>query len=417
MNFGIVIGRIGGVDGVALETEKWIDILKEMGHKVYVIAGEFEGRARKHKEYASHFPMMSFFSPECTWEQDNAFFRPSKDPEPVLESIERDSELIARILKGWIKSKKIDVLISQNASALPSHLSMGLGIKKVVEQTGMPTITHDHDFHWERGDRYTSPHREVNELVDEVFPLRMDNVHNAVINSYNQNNLKDKYGTEATLVPNVMDFSKPYARPSKKSEWFIRDLGVMEGEIPLFQITRVVRRKGIETAIRLVHLLDDKKIKLVITGNHNDDEGAQYFRELVDLIHDLKLLNQVLFADKMITNRKELEKAYASARACTYFSTYEGFGNAFVECALARRPIFVNNYEPVFWPDIGSKGFKLVMLENNELESDKVEEMKNIVYDTKLCKEIGDHNYEVAEEHFSYDVLRNKLQGIIDSFA
>ena len=30
MRIGIIIGRIGGVDGVALETEKWIDILKKL---------------------------------------------------------------------------------------------------------------------------------------------------------------------------------------------------------------------------------------------------------------------------------------------------------------------------------------------------------------------------------------------------
>ena len=35
MRIGIVIGRIGGVDGVALETEKWIAVLKKMGHLVH----------------------------------------------------------------------------------------------------------------------------------------------------------------------------------------------------------------------------------------------------------------------------------------------------------------------------------------------------------------------------------------------
>ena len=42
MNIGIIIGRIGGVDGVALETEKWIDVLKAMGHQVstlFVLSG------------------------------------------------------------------------------------------------------------------------------------------------------------------------------------------------------------------------------------------------------------------------------------------------------------------------------------------------------------------------------------------
>jgi len=39
MNIGIIIGRIGGVDGVALETEKWIDVLKSMGHGIFILSG------------------------------------------------------------------------------------------------------------------------------------------------------------------------------------------------------------------------------------------------------------------------------------------------------------------------------------------------------------------------------------------
>ena len=42
MMIGIVIGRIGGVDGVALETEKWITVLRRLGHDVRVLTGELE---------------------------------------------------------------------------------------------------------------------------------------------------------------------------------------------------------------------------------------------------------------------------------------------------------------------------------------------------------------------------------------
>ena len=42
MNVGIIIGRIGDVDGVALETEKWIHVLKRMGHDVFLLSGRFK---------------------------------------------------------------------------------------------------------------------------------------------------------------------------------------------------------------------------------------------------------------------------------------------------------------------------------------------------------------------------------------
>ena len=41
MNIGIIIGRIGDVDGVSLETQKWIDVLKGMGHETFIISGQF----------------------------------------------------------------------------------------------------------------------------------------------------------------------------------------------------------------------------------------------------------------------------------------------------------------------------------------------------------------------------------------
>ena len=63
----------------------------------------------------------------------------------------------------------------------------------------------------------------------------------------------------------------------------------------------------------------------------------------------------------------------------TYFSEYEGFGNAFVEAVLARKPIFVNNYQPVYWPDIGSKGFRTVQIENGELSDEAVAEAQRCI--------------------------------------
>jgi glycosyltransferase involved in cell wall biosynthesis len=114
----------------------------------------------------------------------------------------------------------------------------------------------------------------------------------------------------------------------------------------------------------------------------------------------------------MVRDHKDLSDVYAHGRACTYFSTYEGFGNAFVEAVLAKKPIFVNNYKPVFMQDIGSKGFETVMLEDNNLTNDKVKKMANIIYDPERCREIGEFNFNLAKKYFSFDVLEEKLSGL-----
>ncbi len=423
MRIGIIIGRIGGVDGVALETEKWIEVLKRMGHKIFILAGQFEERKMNH-DFETLIPEMSFFSPESFWGQKKAFFHPDCDVDELLEHIDLYSKVIYKRIINWISDRKIELIISENASALPSHLEMGLAVKKAIKRTGLPTITHDHDFAWERGDRYVSPHKKINELINSTFPLRLPNSIHAVINTPAQNTLKERYDRESVNVPNVMDFDKPFGEVTEKNHCLHKNLGCEEDDILLFQITRVVRRKGIEAAIELIDKLKDDKIKLIITGNYNDDAGSKYYMELVEQIHKLKLGKQVAFAYHLFNNKGltssngdlnySLSDAYAQARACTYFSIYEGFGNAFVEAVLAKRPIFVNNYKPVYWPDIGSKGFEAVMLEDNNLTDKAIEDIRKIIYDLKLGKEIAEHNYALGKKLFSYDTLKEKLQELID---
>jgi glycosyltransferase involved in cell wall biosynthesis len=422
MKIGVIIGRIGGVDGVALETEKWIDVLQKMGHEIFIISGQFEGR-KIDCMHETRVQEMSFFSPESYWEQKKAFFHPDIDQDELLEHIHLYANVIEDKITNWVQEYKIDLLLSENASALPSHISMGLAIQQASEKLGIPIITHDHDFAWERGNRYVSPHPRINELVNDIFPLRLPNSVHAVINLHAQTTLKERFNRESIVVPNVMDFSKPYAEITNNNKDLRKDLGLSDNDILLFQITRIVPRKGIEAAIELIHKLENKKVKLIITGNYADDAGSIYYMQLVDLIHELNLSPQVHFAYHSFSTKGasssngeklySLSDAYAHARACTYFSTYEGFGNAFVEAVLAKRPIFVNNYKPVYWPDIGSKGFKAVMLEDNLITDKALSEIKKTIYDDKLNKEIAEYNFNLGKKYFSYDTLEEKLIELI----
>jgi len=417
MKIGIIIARIGGIDGVALETEKWIEVLGRMGHEVYTVAGQFEKR-RINSEREKRIPELSLFSPESYWGQKKAFFAPDANPDEILEHCHLYGDIIKDKLLRWVIEYGIELVISENASALPIHISLGLGIKKLLEETGLPAITHDHDFAWERGNRYHSPHPAVNKLIGETFPLRLPNTYHAVINTNAQKTLKKRFDREATVIPNVMDFDQPFGEITAENQNLKADLGLEPEDIMLFQITRIVSRKAIDVAIRLIDKLNDKRIKLVITGGYVDDEGNKHYHELMDLIHDLGVSDQVHFAYEKFSQGLtgdpssgiySLSDAYAHARACTYFSTYEGFGNAFVESVLAKTPIFVNNYKPVFWPDIGSKGFRTVMLEDNKLTDEKVKQMQEVIYNDRLNWEIGEYNYELGRKYFSFDTLEEKL--------
>ena len=235
--------------------------------------------------------------------------------------------------------------------------------------------------------------------------------------------LEQRFGiTGAVVVPNVMDFGRPYGVPDQYNETLLSDVGVAPGEIPLLQVTRIVERKGIETAIDLVRRLGDPAVKLVITGTSTDDTEG-YTERLEQEVARLGLTRQVLFAGAHFGAARaaepagqrvySVEDAYAHAAGCTYFSTYEGFGNAFVEAVAARRPIFVNNYEPVYWPDIGSKGFDTVQIDGGVLTDAAVEQVREVLTVPERARAMVEKNFALGEEHFSYDALEALLSQLV----
>ncbi|MCP5060412.1 MAG: glycosyltransferase family 4 protein [bacterium] len=398
-------------------------MLGRLGHTCFVLSGNFKDDVVP-RGLGTRFRPLSFFSPECEWEQNHAFFYPEDDPDELLTTVHEHARAVAIEIFRWVLANRIEVLLSENASALPCHLSMGLGIKLAAERLSLPVVTHDHDFAWERGNRYDTPFPEVEELVADTFPLQLPNVKHAVINDAARKELETRYGIGAAVVPNVMDFEAEYARRDGYNDDLLSSIGMGNGELPIFQVTRIVKRKGIETAIELVHKLDDCRIRLVVTGSAADDQRKGYFKELIEMIESRRLRDRVTFAHQKILSKREqlsdgrkfysLEDAYAHSVAVTYFSTYEGFGNGFLEAVLARRPVFVNNYEPVYWPDIGSKGFDAVMLEGGVLTDEAVGQIDTILHDPERQREIAEHNFTLGRRHFSYDVLEEKLEALFD---
>lgn len=419
MHIGVVIARLGGVDGVALETEKWVEVLKRMGHTVSILTGELEAEVPD----STVVPELAFSHPGCAEGQADAFFEQKADEGELVDRLHNQARHIERSVRDWVASKNVDVLLTENATTLPCHLTLGLALKRVIEGEGIRAVSHNHDFYWERGDRYKTRYPGVQAIIEECFPPRLPNLRHAVINTYCRDSLKKQMGITPVVVPNVMDFEAPFGRRDGYNADLPAALGMSEGDIPLFQITRIVRRKGIEAAIELVERLRDPKVKLFVTGNAKDDPFQEYYKELTAQVERLGLGDQVRFVSDRFHNVRKgegggkiysLSDGYAHARAMTYFSTYEGFGNAFVEALVARVPVFVNNYKPVYWPDIGSKGFKTVQIEDLKLTDEAFEKMREIVYDREKGRELAEFNFELGQKHFSYEVLEGLLGGLFN---
>jgi len=190
-----------------------------------------------------------------------------------------------------------------------------------------------------------------------------------------------------------------------------------DDELFILQPTRVVKRKGIEHAIELVHRLG-RKAKLVIS-HASGDEGHDYERRLRDYSR-LMGVNTIFVSDIIDEQRGTLpdgrkvytlEDIYPHADLVTYPSTFEGFGNAFLEAIYFRKPIVVNIYS-IYARDIKPKGFSVIEIDGY-VTGEAVELTGRVLKDDLLRQQMVDHNYALATEYYSYTVLHMLLKNLI----
>ena len=203
MRIGIIIVRIGGVDGVALETEKWIHVLEQMGHEIFILTGEIE-------EDFGEFdvePLLALGHPNTVRDQNRAFLDQAGEEDELILDIEVDAQLIYKSLQGFVHRHQIDVILTENCTTLPCHLSLGLALTRFLKDTGIPAIAHDHDFRWERGDRYISRYSAISEIMDKSYPPNLPNLQHICINTNAKKDLAAR-GIQAVVAPNEAACSK-----------------------------------------------------------------------------------------------------------------------------------------------------------------------------------------------------------------
>ena len=162
MRIGIVSTRLAGVDGVTFEAAKWELALTRMGHQVLLCAGEIDAL----RSSARLIPPMHFGWPPAA-RVTAAAFDPNSDPHAVRAELERLTALLFPVLDHWVESEAIDTLIVENAWAIPMHLPLGLALRRVVENRMLRTISHNHDYWWER-ERFAQC--VVPDVLQHAFP-------------------------------------------------------------------------------------------------------------------------------------------------------------------------------------------------------------------------------------------------------
>jgi len=411
---GFISTRLAGTDGVSLETEKWADVLAADGHECYYMAGELDTP----EERSFLVPECHFTHPAIAESYDRCFGHQGRTRSTTRKIEDLKDHLKDRIVE-YVERFDLDLLIPENALTIPLNLPLGLAITEMVVETGTPAIAHHHDFFWERK-RFL--YNGCWDYLNKAFPPHLPQVHHAVINSSQDNQLSLRTGISAEIIPNVMDFANPPAPPDDYAADVREALGIGADEKLILQPTRIVKRKGIEHAVELVSRLDIPA-KLVIT-HASGDEGDEYATRVRD--YSLRMGVETVFcADrvdeargKTADGRKvyELRDVYPHADLVTYPSTLEGFGNAFLEALYHKRPIMVNNYS-IYHSDIKPKGFWTVEMDDY-VSAETVRLARDVLRRPELGREMAEHNYDLARKYFSYEVLRQKLRTMmVDCFG
>jgi glycosyltransferase involved in cell wall biosynthesis len=379
--------------------------MEERNLACYYFAGELDRPPdRSYLSEKAHFN-----HPEIQ-EIQQASFGVTTRPRSLTDKIQEIKDKLKDDLYAFISQYKIDLLMPENALTIPMNIPLGLAITEVIAETGMPATAHHHDFYWER-DRFSI--NAVSDYLNMAFPPNLPTIEHAVINSYAEEQLALRTGISGRVVPNIMDFEKPPPPPDDYTSGVREAIGIADDELFVLQPTRVVKRKGIEHAIELVCRMG-LKAKLVISHDAGD-EGFDYQERLQEYAGFLKV--DLLFASDIIDEKRglsedgrkiyTLEDVYPYADLVTYPSTFEGFGNAFLEAVYFSKPVVVNTYS-IYAKDIKPKGFSVIELDGY-VTNDAVEQTKQVLSDPKLCKKMVEQNYELGKRFFSYDVLRRRL--------
>jgi mannosylglucosylglycerate synthase len=437
-----VCGKLGDVDGVSLEVDKWINIFNELGHTVYTIAGLYA------KELPNVPPENQFlledikFNSEKQQYYEKQVFPYLQNSPPyltrsgqkqIVDSLESDGQQVASEIHKYIQENDIDVLVAQNTNAMPMTLLGGMGVYKLVSKHRMATIFHHHDFWWERS-RFSN--NRIKNLLGRVMPPVLPGLEHVVLSTYAAHILRSLKRVHPRVVPNCEDFDNPVVKDDYNAD-FRSELGFSDSDILIVQPTRIVRRKRIEDSVMLIHRFIEKypdyadKVHFIISLYQGDEPDHNYIGQIREMCEKygipLHLISDRVSAErctdskgkKKYTNRDVL----VNADLVTYLPIWEGFGNALLEAIAARVPVVTTTYL-VYKTDIAVMRFKNIEIRDVYgsdgmlvIPERALDEMLFMLTHDERRQEIVDRNFNIGKTEFGFSKLRECLVNLLEEYG
>ena len=431
---------MGGTDGVSLEIEKRMKILQDEGGEVLTLAGEGQGVHRL-------LPLLHFDRPAIRQITYDVFeSRYSGHQEELFHRIQEEAANIMAPLEVILAQLRPDYLFLHNIFSHGRHLPAALAFYQILKERPIPTLATHHDFYWEREHFHLPPPGKVRELVEQILPPVLPQLHHGVINSMAQKELLKRGTIKAQVFPDTLDF---HASPWQKDSWnshLPAEAGFHEKDIIILQSTRIVPRKGIEMMIPILEALNQEPIlsrlrgRTLYNGKKITSESRFHFLLAGYAEKESQTYKQTLqkrltpiphsFLDSMIERERRVKggkrfyslfDAYPFADLFSYPSLHEGWGNQFLEAIFARLPILLFEY-PVYKADIKEEGYEVLSLGDQAQKDDLtglyslpdsvvntcVEEVVRVLLQSETAQRI-ERNAQRASTHHGKDTLQRLL--------
>ena len=437
-----ISGKLGDVDGVSLEVDKWIEVLLKEGHEIFTIAGKYanpvQGINNKnqflldHLRFDStlqkHYEKMVF--PYLTRQYTHLT---SGTRDQILEDMTVKGKELGEDIFQIIQDNNIDVIIAQNTNAMPMTLLGGIAVYNLLTEYKIATIFHHHDFWWERS-RFSQS--RIEGLLNKIMPPSDLGSEHVVISSYSAHILSSIKRVIPIVIPNCENFEEAAVMDNYNSH-FREDLGFTKNDILFIQPTRIVPRKRIEDSVRLAGLYSRKypevksRIKFIISlyqGDELDDSYIDGIRKLAESENvDLYLISDRVSSirktnkkgERLYTNRDVL----LNADLAIYLPKWEGFGNAYLEAVSCRVPVVISTYL-VYKTDIKCAGFENIEIKDDyneegllNIPDSVLENIHRILNNQESYDFITNHNFEIGIKEFGFNTLSGKLNGLLNSYS
>lgn len=204
-----------------------------------------------------------------------------------------------------------------------------------------------------------------------------------------------------TLYQYGIDFDflcEQNARPGDLAEKY----PVINGKRVLLFIGRNSPHKRIDLLIKMMNLVQDKKVMLVIVGRQDFRQHQMYLEELV---RRYGLKDRVLFTG--VAPRSEIPSWYARCEMFVNASVWEGF--LIPEAFALRKPIVayaVDAHEEVLGNDRG-------LLVKDATPLGFALAVKSLLDNPSRTERLGENGYRWARENLDYDKITDNWEKIV----